>query len=62
VYQRHGGVKYATRVQLSREEQLAARADARGGPAMAAQQAARALGASAEELTAVCRSNTRLRG
>jgi hypothetical protein len=52
VYQRHGGVKYATRVQLSREEQLAAQAGAGGGPAMAAQQAARALGATAEELTA----------
>jgi hypothetical protein len=36
VYQRHGGVKYATRVQLSREEKLVAQAGARGGPAAAA--------------------------
>jgi hypothetical protein len=31
VYQRHGGVKYATRAQLSCEEKLAAQAGARGG-------------------------------
>src|SRR5262249_58494221 len=55
VYQRHGGVKYATRVQLSREEQLVAQAGARGGPAMAREEAARALGATAGELTVLLR-------
>ena len=52
VYQRHGGVKYATRVQLSREEKLVAQAGARGGPAMSPEQAARALGADVGELEA----------
>jgi conjugative relaxase-like TrwC/TraI family protein len=52
VYQRHGGVKYATRVQLSREERLVARAGAHGAPAMTREQAARALGAEATELEA----------
>jgi conjugative relaxase-like TrwC/TraI family protein len=55
VYQRHGGVKYATRVQLSREEQLVVQAGARGGPGMAREEAARGLGATAEELTALLR-------
>jgi conjugative relaxase-like TrwC/TraI family protein len=50
VYQRHGGVKYATRVQLSREEKLVAQAGARCGPAMTRGQAARALGGEATEL------------
>lgn len=31
VYQRHGGTKYTTQVQLSREEELVAQAGARGG-------------------------------
>jgi conjugative relaxase-like TrwC/TraI family protein len=52
VYQRHGGVKYATKVQLSREERLVAQAGVRGGPSMAREQAARALGADAAELEA----------
>ncbi len=52
VYQRHGGVKYATRVQLSREGRLVAQAGARGAPAMTREQAARALGAEATELEA----------
>jgi hypothetical protein len=51
-YQRHGGVKYATRVQLSREEQLVAQAGARGAPSMTRDEAARALGAEADELEA----------
>src|SRR5262249_40799914 len=54
-YQRHGGVKYATRVQLSGEEKLVAEAGASGGPAMAAEQAARALGGTTGELTAALR-------
>jgi hypothetical protein len=52
VYQRHGGVKYATRVQLSGEEKLVAQADARGAPVLTAEQASRALGATVQELTA----------
>jgi hypothetical protein len=52
VYQRHGGVKYATRVQLSREEKLASQAGARKAPAMSAQETARSLGTTIEELTA----------
>jgi conjugative relaxase-like TrwC/TraI family protein len=50
VYQRHGGVKYATGVQLSREERLVAQAGARGAPAMTREEAARALGGEAAEL------------
>ena len=45
VYQRHGGVKYTTQVQLSREEKLIAQAGAGGGPCMTRADAARALGA-----------------
>jgi hypothetical protein len=52
VYQRHGGIKYSTRVQLSREEQLVAQSGARGGPCMSPEDAARALGATTAELTA----------
>jgi hypothetical protein len=52
VYQRHGGIKYATRVQLSREEKLVAQAGARGGPAMSPEQAGRALGADVVDLEA----------
>jgi hypothetical protein len=55
IYQRHGGVKYATGVQLSREEQLVTQAGASGGPAMSAEEAAGALGAEAAELEAVLR-------
>jgi conjugative relaxase-like TrwC/TraI family protein len=45
VYQRHGGVKYATRVQLSMEERMVTLAHADGAPAMTRVGAARALGA-----------------
>src|SRR5262245_45792308 len=45
IYQRHGGVKYATRVQLSMEERMVAQARADGAPAMTRADAARALGA-----------------
>jgi conjugative relaxase-like TrwC/TraI family protein len=55
VYQRHGGVKYATRVQLSREEKLVAQAGARGGPGMTRGDAARVLGADAAVLEAALR-------
>jgi AAA domain/TrwC relaxase len=45
VYQRHGGVKFATRVQLSMEERMVAQASTGGAPAMTRAAAARALGA-----------------
>src|SRR5260370_27775545 len=51
VYQRHGGVRYATHVQLSMEEQLVAQAQAAAAPAMTREQAARVLGASVTMLT-----------
>ncbi len=51
VYQRHGGVKYATRVQLSAEEQLVAQAQAAIAPVMTRQDAARALGRSVTQLS-----------
>jgi hypothetical protein len=55
VYQRHGGVKYATGVQLSREEKLAAQAGATGAPVMRREEAAAALGADAADLEAALR-------
>src|SRR5262249_32433378 len=51
-YPRHGGVKYATRMQLSREEQLVAQASARGAPSMTREEAAYGLGAEPSELEA----------
>jgi hypothetical protein len=45
VYQRHGGVKYATQAQLSMEERMVAQASAGGAPAMTRAAAARVLGA-----------------
>ena len=50
VYQRHGGVKYATRVQLTMEERMVAQACADGAPAMTRADAARALGADLTQL------------
>ena len=47
VYQRHGGVRYATHAQLSLEERMLALARANGAPRMARADAARALGARA---------------
>ena len=52
VYQRHGGVRYATRVQLSIEERMVAQARAQGAPALSRDLAARALGASVTQLDA----------
>jgi hypothetical protein len=50
VYQRHGGVKYAARAQLSMEERMVASAGAGGAPAMTRAAAARALGADLTQL------------
>ena len=52
VYQPHGGVRYATRIQLAAEERLLAQAQARGAPALTREQAARALGTTAARLDA----------
>ena len=45
VYQRHGGVRYATRAQLAMEERLVAQAGAEAAPRLTRAGAARALGA-----------------
>ena len=50
VYQRHGGVRYATRAQLTMEERMLAQARASGAPRMDRAQAAHALGADPAEL------------
>src|SRR6266536_3208945 len=43
VYQRHGGIKYAARVQLSMEERMVTQAQARTAPAMTREHAAQLL-------------------
>jgi conjugative relaxase-like TrwC/TraI family protein len=45
IYQRHGGVRYATRAQLVMEERMLAQARASGAPRVARAEAAHALGA-----------------
>jgi hypothetical protein len=50
VYQRHGGVRYATCAQLTLEERMVAQAGASGAPRMDRAQAAHALGAGPAEL------------
>jgi hypothetical protein len=45
VYQRHGGVRYATRAQLAMEDRMLAQARADGAPRLTRADAARALGA-----------------
>jgi conjugative relaxase-like TrwC/TraI family protein len=45
VYQRHGGVRYATRAQLVTEERMAAQASASSAPRLTRAEAAHALGA-----------------
>ena len=50
VYQRHGGVRYPTRAQLTMEERMIAQAGASGAPRMDRAQAAHALGADPAEL------------
>jgi conjugative relaxase-like TrwC/TraI family protein len=52
VYQRHGGTRYATRVQLVMEERMLAQARASGAPRLTRAQAARALGADPAQLDA----------
>jgi AAA domain/TrwC relaxase len=50
VYQRHGGVRYATRAQLAMEERMLAQARADGAPRLTRADAARLLGADLEQL------------
>ena len=50
IYQRHGGVRYATHAQLSLEERMLALARAGGAPRMTRAGAARALGADLVQL------------
>jgi hypothetical protein len=50
VYQRHGGIRYATRAQLVMEERMLAQARADGAPSLTRAEAARALGADAAQV------------
>ena len=50
IYQRHGGVRYATRAQLAMEERMIAHADADGAPRVGRAHAAHALGADPNRL------------
>ena len=52
VYQRHGGIRYATHAQLVMEERMLAQADASGAPRLARADAAHALGANPAQLDA----------
>jgi AAA domain len=52
IYQRHGGVRYATHAQLSLEERMLALARATGAPRMTRADAARTLGADLAHLEA----------
>jgi hypothetical protein len=45
IYQRHGGVRYATRAQLAMEERMVTQAGADGAPRVTRAEAAHALGA-----------------
>ena len=50
VYQRHGGMRYATHAQLVMEERMLTQARASGAPRLTRAQAARALGADLAQL------------
>jgi len=50
VYQRHGGMRYATGAQLVMEERMLAQARAEGAPRLTRAEAARVLGADPERL------------
>jgi conjugative relaxase-like TrwC/TraI family protein len=52
VYQRHGGIRYATRAQLVIEEHMLTQARAKNAPRLTRAQAAHALGADPEQLDA----------
>ena len=50
IYQRHGGMRYATRAQLTMEERMLAQARADGAPRLTRAEAARAFGADLTQL------------
>ncbi len=50
IYQRHGGVRYATRAQLAMEQRLVAQASAAAAPCLTRADAAQALGADPAQL------------
>jgi hypothetical protein len=50
VYQRHGGVRYATRAQLAMEDRMLAQARGDGAPRLTRADAARVLGVEADRL------------
>jgi hypothetical protein len=52
VFQRHGGTRYATRVQLRMEERLVAQAGANGAPRLSREESARLLGTTTAQLDA----------
>jgi AAA domain/TrwC relaxase len=52
VYQRHGGVKYAARAQLAMEDQMVARTQEFGAPALTREHAARLLSVGVTQLEA----------
>ncbi|HEY2941022.1 MAG TPA: MobF family relaxase, partial [Vicinamibacteria bacterium] len=52
VFQRHGGTRYATRVQLTLEERMVAQAGANGAPRLSREEAARLLGTTVAQLDA----------
>ena len=58
VFQRHGGARYATQVQLSMEERLVTQARAEGAPRLAREESALLLGAPAAQLDAALRGRT----
>ena len=55
VYSRPGTTRYATRVQISREQELLEAAGKEGAPQLTREQSARYLGATPEELEAASR-------
>jgi conjugative relaxase-like TrwC/TraI family protein len=58
IYRAHGSELYATRAQLSMEDQLVADAEAEAAPRLAREQAARLLGADLAQLDAQIRAGT----
>jgi conjugative relaxase-like TrwC/TraI family protein len=59
IYQRHGGVRYATHAQLSMEQRMLALARASGAPRMDRAAAARALGADLAQLDRALKGDAR---
>jgi hypothetical protein len=59
VYQRHGGVRYATHAQLTLEQRMVALACASGAPRLYRAEAARALGADLAQLEAALAGRAR---